>query len=317
MDLTNFKGYTALALASWRGNDLSVEKLLHSGADIDIATTYGYTALDLAAMEGHAACVELLLLYGADPLRHTDQHDAVIFLMIENTSADVLQTFCDVLLRIDPPLLEAALLMKDKTKGLVPLKFAEAMNRQDVVIVLSRARDRSIRGVSPKEYRRSNRFSQWVDLGLRQESTTISFSSPNPPWFLLSASQSGGQSGSTGSGFQRPNTAPHSGGRGGPLGRTPLSAGANASTSVTHAVRAWGGNSRQLRAARAQTPPAPRRLNGLPRPASSPTFGAGPRSQAARRRIRATPTTVEDVKATRRRRPYSGSTVHVFLESFK
>jgi len=317
MDLPNFKGYTALALASWRGNDQSVDKLLHSGADVDVATTYGYTALDLAAMEGHALCVELLLLYGADPLRHSDQHDAVIFLMIQNASAEVVQAFCDVLLRIDPPLLEAALLMKDKTKGLIAVKFAEAMERHDVVFVLSRARDRSTRGGSPKESRRSSRFSQWVDLGFRHESSTASFSIPTQPWFLLSGSPSGGQFRSPGSGSRRPNTAPQSMGRGTPAGRTPLSAGGTANGSVTHAVRAWGGNSRQLRVARAQTPPAPRRLNAMPRPSSSPTFGAAPRSQAARRRIRANPTTVEDVKATRRRRPFSGNTVQVFLESFK
>ena len=64
----DLSGDTARSLwAAARTGDLAtVEALLQSGLDIDVATEYGSTALAFAADQGHLEIVQLLLQRGAE-----------------------------------------------------------------------------------------------------------------------------------------------------------------------------------------------------------------------------------------------------------
>ena len=56
-----------LIVASSKGYDIEVLRLLNKGADINAQTTEGVTALMYAVQNGHENVVKILLLNGADP----------------------------------------------------------------------------------------------------------------------------------------------------------------------------------------------------------------------------------------------------------
>lgn len=58
-------GYTALMLASQRGNVEIVQLLLEHGARTDMVSPLGQTALILAALNNHPPVVKLLLDWGS------------------------------------------------------------------------------------------------------------------------------------------------------------------------------------------------------------------------------------------------------------
>ena len=62
----NAAGRTPLMLASFRGDLLSVRRLLAAGADVNARDKDGVTALMFASHGGHAAVVRELLRHGAN-----------------------------------------------------------------------------------------------------------------------------------------------------------------------------------------------------------------------------------------------------------
>ncbi|WAR11434.1 ANR60-like protein [Mya arenaria] len=60
------RAFLALYVASHRGHENLVRKLIESGADVNASTPLGRTALHVAASQGHGHIVDLLLEHGAD-----------------------------------------------------------------------------------------------------------------------------------------------------------------------------------------------------------------------------------------------------------
>ena len=59
LDLQTFTGYSALMMASARGQTGAVELLLAQGARTDLRDPYGVSALMLAASKGHLSTVSV------------------------------------------------------------------------------------------------------------------------------------------------------------------------------------------------------------------------------------------------------------------
>lgn len=66
IDLENRRGYSALHLASGKGNVKVIEILLQKGAEIDQWIGCGRTPLQIAGIKGHLDAVKLLITSGAD-----------------------------------------------------------------------------------------------------------------------------------------------------------------------------------------------------------------------------------------------------------
>ena len=63
---TRLGGYTPLHLASQRGHEAVIERLIKGGANPNLATATGATPLMLAAASGHVAAVKQLAAQKAD-----------------------------------------------------------------------------------------------------------------------------------------------------------------------------------------------------------------------------------------------------------
>jgi len=100
VNLQDMGGWTALMLASMRGDEAVVKVLLENGAKVNLQRNDGWTALILASTWGHETVVKTLLENGADVNQQTKdgwtalmsavaaQHETVVKTLLEN-GADV------------------------------------------------------------------------------------------------------------------------------------------------------------------------------------------------------------------------------------
>lgn len=66
LNAINHRGYSALMLAVYNGQDVFCEALLRGGADPDSADALGNTVLMAAAFKGNIPVIDMLLQFGAD-----------------------------------------------------------------------------------------------------------------------------------------------------------------------------------------------------------------------------------------------------------
>jgi ankyrin repeat protein len=84
---------TPLHLAALRGSAEEVERLLKSGADLNVRDVFGRTPLHYASARNHKAAAELLLKHGADPNAKDESGETPLDLAAWRCALDVLELF--------------------------------------------------------------------------------------------------------------------------------------------------------------------------------------------------------------------------------
>ena len=121
-------GFTPLMLAARRGHTSSVEALINSGVNLNVAKSDGYTAVHLASLNGQVDSLRVLLSAGADHSAVEENNFAPLHVAVRNNQLEVVRTLLTA--GVDPDIRGPS--------GLTALHFAAYMaNARMIWLLLS------------------------------------------------------------------------------------------------------------------------------------------------------------------------------------